>query len=68
MKREQFLSALRRWCRENGRNFRIDRTGGKGSHLKVHVDDAQTIVKHGEIGPILKQAMLKQLGLPKDAF
>jgi hypothetical protein len=68
MKREQFLSALRRWCRENGRDFRIGRTGGKGSHMKVYVNGAQTIVKHGEIGPVLKQVMPKQLGVPRDAI
>jgi hypothetical protein len=68
MKRERFLSSLRRWCRRNGRELRVDRTGGKGSHVKVFVDGRQTVVKDGEIGPILKEIMLKQLGIPKDAF
>lgn len=68
MKRERFLSSLRHWCRRNGRAFRIDKTGGKGSHIKVFVDGRQTIVKDGEIGPILKAVMLKQLDIPKDAF
>jgi hypothetical protein len=65
MKREQFLSALRRWCRTNDRAFRVDTVAGKGSHIKVYVDDRGTIVKGGELSPIYVQLVLKQLGLPK---
>lgn len=67
MKREQLLSALRRWCRCNGRSLRIDTVAGKGSHIKVYVDGKATIVKDGELSPIYTQLILKQLGIPKDA-
>ena len=66
MKREQLLSALRRWCRKNGRSFEVDVVGGKGSHIKVYIDRVGTIVKDGELSPLYVQLVLKQLGLPKD--
>ena len=59
MKREQLFAALRRWCRKNGRSFRIDTVGGKGSHVKVYVDGAATIVKAGELSPIYVGLVLK---------
>lgn len=68
MKREQLFSALRRWCRKNSRTFRVDTVGGKGSHVKVYVDGASTIVKHGELSPVYIGLILKQLGLPRDAI
>ncbi len=67
MKRQQLLSAIRRWCRRNGHTLRIDTVGGKGSHIKVYVDGKATIVKVGELSPIYVQLVLKQLGIPKDA-
>lgn len=68
MKREQLLSALRRWCRRNGQALRIDTVAGKGSHIKVYVDGKATIVKDGDLSPIYVQLILKQLGIPKDAL
>jgi hypothetical protein len=67
MKREQLLSALRRWCRRNGHSLRIDTVAGKGSHIKVHVNGRATIVKAGELSPIYVQLILKQLDIPRDA-
>jgi hypothetical protein len=68
MRRERLLSELRRWCRKNGRTLRVDTVGGKGSHVKVYVDAASTIVKDGDLSPIYIEIILKQLGLPKDAI
>ena len=68
MKREQLFSALRRWCRKNGRTFRVDTVAGKGSHVKVYVDKAATIVKSGDLSPIYVGVVLKQLGLPKNSI
>lgn len=67
MKREQLFSALRRWCRKNHRSFLVDTVAGKGSHVKVYVGDASTVVKSGDLSPIYVGLILKQLGLPKDA-
>ena len=66
MMREQLLSALRRWCRRNGRTLRIDTIAGKGSHIKVYVGARATIVKSGELSPLYVQVVLKQLGIRKD--
>jgi hypothetical protein len=62
MKREQLLTALRRWCRRNGGDFRIDTVAGKGSHIKVYLGARATIVKSGELSPVYVQIILKQLG------
>ncbi len=68
LKREQFLSRLRKWCRRNHRPFRVDTVAGKGSHVKVYAGTASTIVKEGELSPIYVEVVLKQLGIPKDAI
>jgi hypothetical protein len=68
VKRDRLLSALRRWCRRNDRRFGIDTVAGKGSHVRVRVDGASTIVKDGELSPIYVEIVLKQLGLPKDVI
>jgi len=68
VKREQFFSGLRRWCRKNGRSFRVDSVAGKGSHVMVYVDERTTIVKAGELSPVYIGIVLKQLGIPKDAI
>ena len=65
--REQFLQALRRYCRKNGIAFEILANRGKGSHYRVRVGDAETIVPSGEISPVMRRVILIQLGLPKDA-
>jgi hypothetical protein len=66
---EQFLSALRRWCRKNGiADFRVVAERGAGSHVKVYANGRETIVKDGELSPVYVQVVLKQLGLPKDAI
>ncbi len=68
VKREQLFSALRRWCRKNNRTFRVDTVAGKGSHVKVYVDTASTIVKSGDLTPVYVGLVLKQLELPRDAI
>jgi len=68
MTRDAFLRALRAYCRANGLVYRYDGAHGKGGHGRAYVGAAFTTVKSGEIGIVLKQVMLKQLGLPKDAF
>lgn len=67
MKRDAFISDLRRYCRKNGRDFSWSAKRGKGGHGVVTVDGkwttVQTDLTEGRI-----ESILKQLGLPKDAF
>lgn len=68
MNRAAFLRDLRAYCRSAGLDCRFDAVHGKGGHGRVYVGDRFTTVKSGEISNTLKQVMLKQLNLPKDAF
>lgn len=68
MKREQFLSGLRVFCRKNGLAMDVDERHGKGSHYTVRVGHRRTTVKSGELARKEVQTMLKQLGLPADAL
>ncbi len=68
MTRDRLLSALRRWCRRNGPELRVDTLGGKGSHTKVRVGAKATIIKSGDLSPQYVELILKQLGLPKEAI
>lgn len=68
MNRAALLRDLKAYCRKAGLEFRFDPAHGKGGHGRVYVGARFTTVKSGEISNTLKQVMLKQLGLPKDAF
>jgi hypothetical protein len=66
MKREQLLSAIRKWCRKNDTRFFINEVSGKGSHIGVFVGmQASTTIKSGELPPGYVDLVLKQLGIPK---
>lgn len=69
MNRDQFLRALRAYCRANklpAPVFVAKR--GKGGHGTIFIGSAFTVAKSGEIGTGLHRKMLADLGLPKDAF
>ena len=68
MKREQFLSHLRRYCRKTGLAMIVDQRRGKGSHLTVIIAGRKTIVPSGELKPGEIRTILRQLGLPPDAL
>lgn len=68
MSRTAFLRDLNAYCKKQGLAYRWDAAHGKGGHGRVYVGTQFTTVKSGEISNVLKGAMLKQLGLPKDAF
>jgi len=68
VKRDRFLSQLRRYCRKSGLPLTIDVDHGKGSHMAVAVAGRRTIVKSGELKPGYVALLLKQLGLPRDAL
>jgi hypothetical protein len=67
MRREAFLRALKSYARANKLKYSWDPSRGKGGHGTVTVAEAFTTVPSGEIKTGLKFAILKQLGLPKDA-
>ena len=66
--REQFLQALRRYCRKNGIQFEILPSQGKGSHYTLLVGGKRSVIQSGEITPQLARTILKQLELPRDAI
>ena len=66
VKREKLISAIRKWCRTNGAFFALDKEGGKGSHYKVAVGARWTIIQSGELLPRHVDAILTQLGIPKN--
>jgi hypothetical protein len=66
MKRTKLLKQVRRWAKDNAVHFEVDQIKGKGSHVRVFVDDRSTIVKHGELSSAYVYLVLKQLGIPKD--
>jgi hypothetical protein len=63
MKREQFLKLLRREARDAGKQLRIDKVAGKGSHYRVYVGDRFTTVQSGELTPLMMRTIRRQLGL-----
>lgn len=68
MNRDQLLRALRSYCRENGLEApRLDARRGKGGHARLWIGDRFTTVPAGELKKGTLEAILKQLGLPKDA-
>jgi hypothetical protein len=68
MKREAFLRALKAYAKAENIAFSWDPVRGKGGHGTVTVGSAFTTVPSGEIKTGLKFAILKQLGLPRDAL
>jgi hypothetical protein len=67
MRRDAFLRTLRSYAKANKLAWSWDPARGKGGHGTVTVGEAFTTVPSGEIKPGLKFAILKQLGLPRDA-
>jgi hypothetical protein len=67
MRRDAFLRALRSYAKAHDLAWSWDPDRGKGGHGTVTVGEAFTTVPSGEIKVGLKFAILKQLGLPKNA-
>ena len=69
MNRDQFLRALRAYCRAQKLPAPVFvKAHGKGGHGRVYVGEKFTTIRSGEIGKGLHKAMLLQLGLPENAF
>lgn len=67
MNRDAFLRDLRPYCRKNGLAFSWDASHGKGGHGRVKVGDKFTTVQ-SDVSRGVRETILKQLGLPKDAI
>ena len=46
----------------------IDASRGKGGHQRLSIDGRWTTIQTGELKPGVFNAMLKQLGIPKEEF
>ena len=63
MKRDQLLRALSRDARLHGGELIIDMARGKGGHCVVRFRGRFSVIKSGEITPLMEKVIRKQLGL-----
>lgn len=63
MKREQLLRQLGKDAKAAGGSLVVDMVRGKGGHCVVHFGAAFSVVKSGEITPLMEKIIRKQLGL-----
>lgn len=63
MKREQFIRELNRQARGLGLELQVNHARGKGGHWVIRLGGHFSVVKSGEITPIMAKVIRKQLGL-----
>jgi hypothetical protein len=63
LKREQLLRLLARDAKPRGGQFDVDMARGKGGHCVVWFDARFSVIKSGEITPLMEKVIRKQLGL-----
>jgi hypothetical protein len=63
MKREQLLRHLAKDAKAAGGELLIDMARGKGGHCVVRFDGKFSVIKSGEITPLMEKIIRKQLGL-----
>ena len=68
MNGQQFIRRVRKWANSKGHTLVVEKSRGKGGHQIVRIASNWTTVKTGEIKTGLLNAMLDQLGIPKDVF
>lgn len=66
VKREALIRDLRKYAKEKGLPFEVDKTKGKGSHYRVRLGDKVTTVQSGELSPFHIKRIREQL-LPSPA-
>ena len=67
--RNPFIRAIGRYAAAHGLpEPRFDPRRGKGGHGRIWLGDRFTTIPSGELKPGTLEAILKQLGLPKDAI
>ena len=65
MKREQLIRDLRAEARASGLALEVDFARGKGGHCVVRLPGRFSVIKSGEITPIMASVIRKQLGLQR---
>jgi hypothetical protein len=68
MNGKQFIRQAQKWAKAHDAETRLVKSRGKGGHQTLYVGNRWTTVKTGEIATGLFNAMLKQLGIPKEEF
>ena len=63
MKREQLIRQLNKAAKAQGLSFDVNMARGKGGHCVVRVGDRFTVIKSGEITPLMEKIIRGQLGL-----
>lgn len=63
MTRDQLLRKLAKDARSRGLTLVIDMARGKGGHCVVRLAGRFSVVKSGEITPLMERVIRKQLGL-----
>lgn len=63
MKREQPIRLLSKDAKAAGGALTVDMARGKGGHCVVRFRSAFSIIKSGEITPLMEKIVRKQLGL-----
>ena len=63
MKREQLIRQLTRDAKAAGGDLLVDMARGKGGHCVVRFRGKFSIIKSGEITPLMEKIIRKQLGL-----
>jgi hypothetical protein len=63
MKRDQFLRELNKQAKGLGLVLVVDMARGKGGHCVVRIADRFSVIKSGEITPLMAKIIRRQLGL-----
>lgn len=63
MKRDQLIRLLNKDARAAGGELEVSMARGKGGHCVVRFRGSFSIIKSGEITPVMEKVIRKQLGL-----
>lgn len=63
MKREQLIRLLSKDAKAAGGELLVDMARGKGGHCVVRLNERFSIIKSGEITPLMEKIIRRQLGL-----
>ncbi len=64
----EFIRRSQRWAKDRDVDVVLDPTRGKGGHQLLRIGARWTTVQSGELKAGVYNAMLKQLGIPKEEF
>lgn len=63
VKRDQFIRELNKQARQLGFALEVDMARGKGGHCVVRLNGRFSVIRSGEITPLMARVIRKQLGL-----